>query len=122
MLKASDIFLGKMQALHAVSLRDRLVGAVLVLIVLAAQTRWKNDAAAVLPIYLLAIAVGAALQYSAKRSCHMNGYNTSMRAADSVLPVCRTSRGRVGGREAQVSDSVTPQRMLRSGRPGSAWV
>jgi len=64
-----------------VSLRDRIVGAVLVLFVLAAQTRWmglpiillsgglvlaygvwaaarwKNDAAAVLPIYLLAIAV-----------------------------------------------------------------
>ncbi len=62
-------------------LRDRIVGALLVLIVLAAQThwmgpaiifisgglvvsygvwitaRWKNDAAAVLPIYLLAIAV-----------------------------------------------------------------
>jgi hypothetical protein len=61
--------------------RDRIVGAVLVLIVLAAQTYWmgpaiiflssglvvsygvwiaapwKNDAAAVLPIYLLAIAV-----------------------------------------------------------------
>jgi hypothetical protein len=66
---------------NAVSLRDRIVGAVLVLFVLAAQTRWmglpiillsgglvlaygvwaaarwKNDAAAVLPIYLLAIAV-----------------------------------------------------------------
>jgi hypothetical protein len=64
-----------------VPLRDRIVGALLVLIVLAAQThwmgpaiifisgglvvsygvwitaRWKNDAAAVLPIYLLAIAV-----------------------------------------------------------------
>ena len=62
-------------------LRDRIVGALLVLIVLAAQThwmgpaiifisgglvvsygvwitaRWKNDAAAVLPVYLLAIAV-----------------------------------------------------------------
>jgi hypothetical protein len=66
---------------NAVSVRDRIVGAVLVLIVLAAQTRWmgsaiillsgglvvaygvwvaarwKNDAAAVLPIYLLAVAV-----------------------------------------------------------------
>src|SRR5271169_1320192 len=64
-----------------ISPRDRIAGAVLVLIVLAAQTRWmgsaiiflssglvlaygvwvaarwKNDAAAVLPIYLLAIAV-----------------------------------------------------------------
>jgi uncharacterized protein with HXXEE motif len=64
-----------------VSLRDRIAGAVLVLIVLAAQTRWmgpaiiflsggfvasygvwianrwKNDAAAILPLYLLAIAV-----------------------------------------------------------------
>ncbi len=62
-------------------LRDRIAGALLVLIVLAAQThwmgpaiiflsgglvvsygvwitaRWKNDAAAVLPVYLLAIAV-----------------------------------------------------------------
>jgi len=66
---------------NAVSARDRMVGAVLVLIVLAAQTRWmgpaiillsgglvvayvvwaaarwKSDAAAVLPVYLLAIAV-----------------------------------------------------------------
>jgi hypothetical protein len=66
---------------NAVPLRDRVIGAVLVLIVLAAQTRWmgsaiiflsgglvlaygvwvaarwKNDAAAVLPIYLLAIVV-----------------------------------------------------------------
>jgi len=66
---------------NAVSPRDRIVGAVFVLIVLAAQThwmgpaiillsgglavaygvwvaaRWKNDTAAVLPIYLLAIAV-----------------------------------------------------------------
>jgi hypothetical protein len=64
-----------------VPLRDRIAGALLVLIVLAAQThwmgpaiiflsgglvvsygvwitaRWKNDAAAVLPVYLLAIAV-----------------------------------------------------------------
>jgi hypothetical protein len=64
-----------------VSARDRIVGALLVFIVLAAQTHWmgpaiiflsgglvvsyavwmaapwKNDAAAVLPIYLLAIAV-----------------------------------------------------------------
>ena len=63
------------------SLRDRIAGALLVLIVLAAQTRrmgpaiillsgglvlaygvwavarWKSDAAAVLPIYLLAITV-----------------------------------------------------------------
>jgi hypothetical protein len=66
---------------NAVSWRDRMVGAVLVAIVLAAQThwmgpaiillsgglvltygvwaaaRWRNDAAAVLPVYLLAIAV-----------------------------------------------------------------
>ena len=66
---------------NAASQRDRIVGAVLVLIVLAAQTRWmgaaivllsggfvlaygvwfaarwRNDAAAVLPIYLLGIAV-----------------------------------------------------------------
>jgi hypothetical protein len=66
---------------NAVSWRDRGAGAVFVLIVLAAQTRWmgpaiiflsgglvvaygvwaaapwKNDAAAVLPIYLVAIAV-----------------------------------------------------------------
>src|SRR5277367_5999432 len=66
---------------NAVCLRDCMVGAVLVLIVLAVQTRWmglaiillsvglvlaygvwvaarwKNDAAAVLPIYLIAIAV-----------------------------------------------------------------
>jgi hypothetical protein len=66
---------------NAVSLHDRGVGAIFVSIVLAAQTRWmglaiialsgglvlaygvwvaahwKNDAAAVLPIYLLAIAV-----------------------------------------------------------------
>ena len=68
---------------NALSWRDRVAGAVLVLIVLAAQTRWmglaiillsgglvlaygvwvaarwKNDAATVLPIYLLAIAVGS---------------------------------------------------------------
>jgi Protein of unknown function with HXXEE motif len=66
---------------NALSLRDRIAGAVFVLIVLAAQTRWmgraivllsgglvvayvvwvaarwSNDAAAVLPAYLLAIAV-----------------------------------------------------------------
>ena len=66
---------------NAVSWRDRLLGAVFVSIVLAAQTRWmgsaiillsgglvvaygvwaaarwKNDAAAILPVYLLAIAV-----------------------------------------------------------------
>src|SRR5271170_4999753 len=66
---------------NAVSLRDRIAGAVFVLIVLAAQTRWmgpaiiflscglvvaygvwvaarwKNDVFAVLPIYLIAIAV-----------------------------------------------------------------
>jgi len=66
---------------NALSWRDRTVGAIFVLIVLAAQTRWmgyaivllsgglvlaygvwaaarwKNDPAAVLPIYLLAIAV-----------------------------------------------------------------
>jgi hypothetical protein len=66
---------------NAVCLRDRMVGAVLVLIVLAVQTRWmglaiillsvglvlaygvwvtarwRSDAAAVLPIYLLAVAV-----------------------------------------------------------------
>lgn len=66
---------------NALSLRDRVVGAILVLVVLAAQTRWmgpaivflsgglvvaygawvfarwKNDAAAVLPVYLLAIAM-----------------------------------------------------------------
>ena len=66
---------------NAVCLRDRTAGAVLVLIVLAVQTRWmglaiiflsvglvlaygvwvaarwNNDVAAVLPIYLLAIAV-----------------------------------------------------------------
>jgi hypothetical protein len=66
---------------NAVSVRDRMVGAVFVLMVLAAQTRWmgraiillsgglvlaygvwvacrwKNDAAAILPTYLLAVAV-----------------------------------------------------------------
>jgi CDP-diglyceride synthetase len=66
---------------NTLSMRDRVVGAVLVLVVLAAQTcwmgpaiillsvglvvayglwataRWKNDSAAVLPVYLLAIAV-----------------------------------------------------------------
>jgi len=66
---------------NALSLRDRIAGAVFVLIVIAAQTRWMgpaivllsgglvvayvvwvaarwhNDAAAVLPIYLLAVAV-----------------------------------------------------------------
>jgi hypothetical protein len=65
----------------AISWRDRMVGAVFVLIILVAQTRWmgpaiillsvglvlaygvwvagrwRNDAAAVLPLYLLAIAV-----------------------------------------------------------------
>jgi len=67
--------------ISVISLRDRIIGAVLVLIVLAVQTRWmgpaiiflsgglvlayavwltprwKNDAAVVLPIYLLAVAV-----------------------------------------------------------------